>query len=69
MPGAGGYDAIALLVEDREETLDGLRDLLQQRKAETLQGEQGAGSVNILGVREDMEGVRIENPSLYTRWM
>ncbi|KAF2094791.1 Phosphomevalonate kinase [Rhizodiscina lignyota] len=68
VPGAGGFDAIALLIEDRAEVLSGLRDYLQDRQADSSSSGQQVGKVNILGVREEMEGVRIEDVSMYAQW-
>ncbi|KAF2401170.1 Phosphomevalonate kinase, partial [Trichodelitschia bisporula] len=54
VPGAGGYDAVALLVENREEVLEGLKRVLAGWKVD------GGGRVGILDVREESEGVRME---------
>lgn len=69
VPGAGGYDAVVLLLEDRQEVIDELRKLLTGWKAEGAT-EDGVkiGKVGILGVREDMIGVRQEDPSAYKEW-
>lgn len=70
VPGAGGYDAIALLVEDDEEVVARLRGLLAGW--EVPKSEQGAtsltiGKVNLLDVREEMAGVRLEDASQYAQ--
>lgn len=63
MPGAGGYDAIALLIEDRAETVEELRELF---KGWEFKGEvEGGGVVSMLGVREEMEGVKVERVEGY----
>ena len=64
VPGAGGYDAIALLIEDRQATVDGLLGLFKgwEFKGEAV---EGGGKVSMLGVREEMEGVRVENFRAY----
>lgn len=72
VPGAGGYDAIALLVEDRDEVITRLRGLLSGWKVP--KSEPGAtsstiGKVNLLDVREEMAGVRLEVPSAYGSWV
>lgn len=55
VPGAGGYDAIALLIQDDEETMKGIKTVLEKWNAEN------AGSnVKLLGVKGEMEGVRSE---------
>ncbi|KAF2460960.1 ERG8, Phosphomevalonate kinase [Lineolata rhizophorae] len=70
VPGAGGYDAIALLVEDREEVLEGLREFLKGWEGGASEEEGGKiGKVSMLGVREDMEGVRAEDPAEYKEWL
>jgi phosphomevalonate kinase len=63
VPGAGGYDAIALLIEDKQATVDGLLGLF---KGWEFKGEvEGGGKVSMLGVREEMEGVRVEDFKAY----
>jgi phosphomevalonate kinase len=64
VPGAGGYDAIALLIEDKQATFDGLLALFKgwEFKGEAV---EGGGKVSMLGVREEMEGVRVENFGVY----
>lgn len=70
VPGAGGYDAIVLLLEDKEEVIDGLKKLLASWKV-NADADEGVkiGKVGILGVREDMAGVRREDPSIYQEWI
>jgi phosphomevalonate kinase len=68
VPGAGGYDAIVLLVEDREEILAGLEQSLKSYKVEDESDGVKIGKVGIIGIREEMEGVRTEDLSLYTEW-
>lgn len=67
VPGAGGYDAIALLVVDKPEVLGALRDLLDGYKAtvEEEDTEVTIGKVRLLEVRQEMEGVRIEDSAGY----
>ena len=67
VPGAGGYDAIALLIEDREEVVKDLRQLLSGWK---LSGEADGsmGKVSMLGVQQEMSGVRVEQGSEYAEW-
>jgi phosphomevalonate kinase len=64
VPGAGGYDAIALLIEDKQATVDGLQGLFRgwEFKGEAV---EGGGKVSMLGVREEMEGVRVEDFKAY----
>jgi phosphomevalonate kinase len=70
VPGAGGYDAIVLLIEDKEEVLRELKKVLQDWKVDgEAEGGVTIGKVGILGVREDMVGVRRENPDRYGEWI
>jgi len=71
VPGAGGYDAIALLVEDNEAAITRLRGLLSGwtvPKSEQS-GSLTIGKVNLLDVREEMQGVRVENSADYGSWV
>jgi phosphomevalonate kinase len=63
VPGAGGYDAVALLIQDREEVVQKLQKVLSGWKVE---GE--AGRVSMLGVKQEMEGVRVEQVGEYAEW-
>ncbi|KAI5242250.1 ERG8, Phosphomevalonate kinase [Aureobasidium subglaciale] len=67
VPGAGGYDAVALLIEDREEVVQKLRELLSTW---TIEGEVygSMGKVSMLRVKQEMEGVRVEQSSDYAEW-
>jgi phosphomevalonate kinase len=71
VPGAGGYDAIVLLLEDKEEVIESLKKVLAGWKVDASENEDGVtiGKVGILGVREDMVGVRWEDPALYREWI
>jgi phosphomevalonate kinase len=61
VPGAGGFDAIVLIVENREEVLAALKQSLAEQ-------DQELGKVGIIGVREEMVGVRTEDVKLYQDW-
>lgn len=69
VPGAGGYDAVALLIEDREDVVDALRNTLQKwnMNLDRVTSDVG-GKVSVLGVREEMEGVRVEDAAAYKEW-
>ncbi|KAI9837172.1 MAG: phosphomevalonate kinase [Sclerophora amabilis] len=70
VPGAGGYDAIALLVVDTEDVMKKLSEFLVDWKVGTKdESGGGAGKVRMLGVREEMEGVKVETQELYTSWL
>lgn len=68
VPGAGGYDAIVLLVEDKEETVASLKQSLKSYKVDDVEEGIKIGKVGIIGVREEMEGVRTEGLELYKEW-
>ncbi|KAG4030671.1 hypothetical protein MFRU_011g01290 [Monilinia fructicola] len=61
VPGAGGYDAVVLLVKDDEETTADIKKFLAEWSAE-----QGS-NVKLLGVKGEMEGARLEDARLYGR--
>lgn len=70
VPGAGGYDAIALLVDERKsEVFDGLHGLLDHYTvdAEEVEG-ASIGKVRLLSVKQEMEGVKMMNPTKYEHW-
>lgn len=60
VPGAGGYDAIALLVKDNAASMSDLKAFLENWSAQT------GGKYRILGVRGDSDGVKMENYESYT---
>lgn len=70
VPGAGGYDAVVLLLEDKEDVIAELKKLISGWKDDTS-GADGVtiGKVGILGVREDMVGVKLEDPTAYEHWI
>jgi phosphomevalonate kinase len=68
VPGAGGYDAIVLLVEDKEHVISGLKKSLESYKADDAEEDMKIGKVGVIGIREEMEGVRAEELSLYKEW-
>jgi len=80
VPGAGGFDAVVLLVEDNEETLQRLKAKLEewnqlQQKTDVVDMADGKGAsikhgrVSLLRVREEDEGIRSENPTKYESWL
>lgn len=69
-PGAGGYDAVALIIEDKAEVLESLSNLLDRWQFNVDDpGVQSTGRVRLLGVREEMQGVRAEPADAYTGWI
>ncbi|KAL8709955.1 MAG: hypothetical protein Q9220_005405 [cf. Caloplaca sp. 1 TL-2023] len=68
VPGAGGFDAIALLVED--DALPALQEFLKTYKT-AASDEQGPaiGNVRLLGVKQDFDGSKSEDANIYTGWV
>ncbi|KAG9528733.1 ERG8, Phosphomevalonate kinase, partial [Aureobasidium melanogenum] len=67
VPGAGGYDAVALLIEDKDEVVQKLQELLSGWKVEG-ETEGSMGKVSMLKVKQEMSGVRVEQASHYAEW-
>ncbi|KAJ8603659.1 hypothetical protein MRB53_042094 [Persea americana] len=67
VPGAGGYDAIVLLIEDKKEVTDKLQQLFSTWQFQDDSG--GQGKVSMLGVREELEGARQEDAQSYAQWI
>ncbi|TFB03269.1 Phosphomevalonate kinase [Trichoderma ghanense] len=63
VPGAGGYDALALLMRDDDETLARVQDFLAAWSREK------DAKVKLLGVKGEMEGVRQESLDVYDGWL
>jgi phosphomevalonate kinase len=63
VPGAGGFDALALLMRDDAETQRRVEDFLAEWSRE-----KGA-KVKLLGVKGEMEGVRQESLDVYDGWL
>ncbi|OIW32692.1 phosphomevalonate kinase [Coniochaeta ligniaria NRRL 30616] len=63
VPGAGGFDALALLVEDDKATTDRLEEFLARWSKEK------GGRVSLLAVKGEMEGVRMEWAQDYQGWI
>lgn len=67
VPGAGGFDAIALLVEDNEATVGRVREFLNAYQVAA--SEANIGRVRLLGVKQDTQGARIEDVASYSAWI
>ncbi|KAI3323332.1 Phosphomevalonate kinase [Xylariaceae sp. AK1471] len=63
VPGAGGYDAVALLMNDDEATEKRVKDFVAKWS------EKKGGQVRLLDVKGEMEGVRKENIQEYNGWV
>ncbi|KAL9099517.1 MAG: hypothetical protein Q9163_004997 [Psora crenata] len=70
VPGAGGYDAVALLVRNRKEVVDHLREFLDSYYAGFEdRNNMGTSKVRLLGVKQEYQGLKIEDPSDYRQWL
>lgn len=67
-PGAGGYDAVALLVENDPAVVAELEAKLSQWKAREEGTGVTIGKVQLLKARQAYEGVRREDVSRYSSW-
>lgn len=70
VPGAGGFDAIALLVEDKQEVYDALHNVLDNYTVDAEHGDGASiGRVRLLGVQQEMQGAKVEDPIIYEGWI
>lgn len=70
VPGAGGFDAVALLMEDTEQTAAGLVDLLKSWESKMgTEAESGIGKISMLRVKQEMQGVKTEDFKSYHDWV
>ena len=69
VPGAGGFDAISLLVEDQTDVIKQLNHFLENYRVD-INGDQGPsiGRVRLLGVRQDDRGLKEEASTIYGEW-
>jgi phosphomevalonate kinase len=63
VPGAGGYDAIVLLVKDDKETLEEIEKFLAKWSKEKN------SNVKLLGTKGALEGTRMEDGGKYGSWV
>ncbi|SPJ74720.1 related to phosphomevalonate kinase [Fusarium torulosum] len=63
VPGAGGYDALVLLMKDDDETKQRVEVFLEKWAKEK------GTKVKLLGVKGEMEGVRSESLDMYAGWI
>jgi phosphomevalonate kinase len=70
VPGAGGYDAVVLLIENTEKTFADLHKLLEGWRS-TSEQESGVtiGKVSLLGVKQDVEGIEMEPTDMFAGWL
>lgn len=64
VPGAGGFDAVAVLVKDDSETAARVESFLGEWSAKKKDS-----SVKLLGVRGELEGVRVEKLREFDGWL
>jgi phosphomevalonate kinase len=71
VPGAGGYDAVALLIEDQPEVEARLTEFLAgyQVQVEQPDGQPSIGKAKLLRVSGEMEGARKEDIQRYHDWL
>lgn len=70
VPGAGGYDAIVLLVEDNSTVIDDLRAFLEEYRLDADQGQgDSIRKVRLLGAKQEDQGVKVENSTIYDDWL
>ncbi len=70
VPGAGGYDAVVLLVEDKSTVIDGLHQFLENYRVDAEQGHgDSIGKVRLLGVKQEDQGIKAESSTMYDGWL
>lgn len=70
VPGAGGFDAIALLVEDKEPVIERLSQFLQKyRVDEDASDGVSIRNVRLLDVKQVNWGLKKEDSSNYRKWL
>ena len=69
VPGAGGFDAIVLFVENDDTVVSRLKMALSRYKPADTGTAAKIGKVGVIGVREDMVGVKEESLSVYQEWV
>lgn len=71
VPGAGGYDAIVLLIRDDPAVIERLNTLFGNWKSTVSDDGFGGsiGQVKLLGVRHGSDGMRNEVPEQYLYWL
>ncbi|KAF7586313.1 phosphomevalonate kinase [Aspergillus hancockii] len=70
VPGAGGYDAIAVLIRDDQQVLNKLNELFENWESKVEDDFGGkVGKVRLLGVRHGSEGVKNELLDQYVGWV
>ena len=70
VPGAGGYDAVALLVENNQDVLDRLHQFLEKYQDDTA-GDRSLsiGKIRLLRVKQEDQGLMVEDTGQYQSWL
>ena len=63
VPGAGGFDALSLLVKDDEETASRIKEFL------AAWSKENQGRVSLLDVKGEMEGLKLEKLETFQKWI
>jgi len=70
VPGAGGYDAVVLLIKDSDETLAELQNMLDGWQSTQQQGSGVTkGRISLLGVKQDEQGIKMEPEATFAGWI
>ncbi|KAL4788003.1 ribosomal protein S5 domain 2-type protein [Aspergillus varians] len=70
VPGAGGYDALAVLIRDEAEVIDRLEQLFENWESKVEDDFGGkVGQVRLLGVRHGSLGLENESLEQYRAWL
>ncbi|PWY79284.1 Phosphomevalonate kinase [Aspergillus heteromorphus CBS 117.55] len=70
VPGAGGYDAIAVLIHDQADVIHRLNDFFDGWESKVEDDFGGKiGNVRLLGVRHGSAGLQIETLDIYSGWI
>ena len=70
VPGAGGFDAIALLVEDEEEVVERLQKFVENHGVQSSEaGGPRIGKIRLLGVKQEKDGAKVEAQDVYQDWL
>lgn len=70
VPGAGGFDAVAFILEDKIGVLSDLNAFLEKYRVEAdLRQGAAIGKVRLLGVKQEDQGIRVEDSKQYQGWL
>ncbi|KAK4696129.1 hypothetical protein P7C71_g1745, partial [Lecanoromycetidae sp. Uapishka_2] len=69
VPGAGGFDAVALLVEDKEPVIESLSQFVRDYRADEKDGEVSIRNVRLLNVKQVNWGLKKEDASAHPQWL